>query len=183
LDWFGEKIRNPLDDMEGVAVALVVSAATYRIADAQAPPTSGAMTRAPTPTTFLAPTYAPSPSPTYGPASMTIVETIIGSVLGGIIVLLVIYFMMGYWCYVHEMSLYEKSMDEKEKREEALRRRMERPHGRYFGTDETLIRAPNQVEVSSESGAGSGADEEDGGNAENKPLLPPDSGWVESNRA
>ena len=164
-------------ESQAIAVAVLVVSATCRIADAQA------LTRAPTPTFFIAPTDEPTPSPTYGPASMSIVETIIGSVLGGIIVLLVIYFVMGYWCYVHEMSLYEKSMDEKEKRDEGLRRRMERPHGRYFGTDETLIRAPNQVEVSGDASGGSGADEEDGGNAENKPLLPPDSEWVDSNRA
>jgi hypothetical protein len=115
---------------------------------------------------------------------MTIVETIIGSVLGGIILLLVLYFLMGYWCYVHEMELYEKKMDEKEKRDEALRRRMSRPHGRYFETNDALMRAPNQVEISSSSDNNEGEDDGggSGGGGERKPLLPPDEGWVESSR-
>ena len=157
------------------------------------PTLSPALTRAPTPTNFKpisshptsrptsVPTSIPTSSPTYGPASMTVVEYIMGGVLGGILFLIVTYFILGYYMYVVEIAEWEKQTDEKEKREEEFRRRMSVPHGKYFGDNDSLIRAPKQIDIEEEVD-----EDETGKNDSNKdiesiPLL--EQGMKASNSA
>ena len=153
----------------------------------------GQKTHAPTPTNFKfvptsVPTSIPTSSPTYGPSSMTVVEYIMGGVLGGILLLVITYFLMGYWMYVSEMEAYERLMDNKDKREEAARRRAAIPHGEMFKND-ALPRAPKQLDIEKELG-GDEDDEDDEEAAgskrrgEKKPLLSDPAGgggpWKES---
>lgn len=77
---------------------------------------------------------------------MTVVEYIMGGVLGGILALVVGYFILGYWMYVSEMEIFERTMDEKEKREELARLRATIPHGQMYEND-ALSRATKQVDI------------------------------------
>lgn len=45
---------------------------------------------------------------------MTVVEEIMGGVLGGVIFLILTYFLFGYYLYASDMEAYEKLMDERE---------------------------------------------------------------------
>jgi len=102
---------------------------------------------------------------------MTIVEAIMGGVLGGILLLVVSYFLLGYWMYVSEMDVYERQMDDKEKRDGAARRRAAIPHGEMF-KDDDLPRAPKQIDIEQEAANDSGDDDAAGSKgSENKPLL------------
>ena len=80
---------------------------------------SATKTNPPTPSNFVPfpssrPTSVPTSRPSYGPASMTVVEEIMGGVLSGIIFLIFTYFLFGYYLYVGDMDAYEKAMEEKE---------------------------------------------------------------------
>ena len=137
-------------------------------------------THAPTPTNFKGvptsvPTSIPTSSPTYGPSSLTVVEYIMGGVLGGILALVVGYFILGYWMYVSEMEIFERTMDDKEKREEVARRRNAIPHGQMYEND-ALTRATKQVDIDLEP------DSDDETEKDTAPLLEPPHGagtWSE----
>jgi hypothetical protein len=50
------------------------------------------------------PTESPTESPTFGPASDTVVAIIFSSTLGGILALIVIYFILGYYFYTSDLN-------------------------------------------------------------------------------
>lgn len=144
-----------------------------------------AVTHAPTPTNFVVfyhptptpteyPTSTTTSAPTYGPSSTSIVQAIMGGVLGGTLFLIITYFLFGYYLYVSDMEKYEQQMDEKEKRDEIARRRLEAPKGKYFEND-ALIRSP-QIDIEEDEGAG-----QSNPDLESRPLL--EQGWSDTTRA
>jgi hypothetical protein len=102
---------------------------------------------------------------------MTVVEYIMGGVLGGILALVVGYFILGYWMYVSEMEIFERTMDEKEKREELARQRAAIPQGKMYEND-ALSRATKQVDIELEP------DSDDEKEKDTAPLLEPHGGGI-----